>query len=140
MRKSNYIDFDLIKQYHNKYNITPKKIKKLMVLDWDRLKKETWFNRAMSKPCWCHIEGSNHPNSKNKYEDDDEFWIGFYEDGRVDCNFSAYEGMCSYQFEEFYKIQDIECKYDMYVQVNAIKYLNMLLDEGIVYLVDNNKN
>ena len=129
-----YIDYDLIKQYPNKYNLTIKKIKELKVIDWDRLKKKTWFNKAMKKPCWCHLEGSQHPNSKNRYEDDGEFWIGFYEDGRVDCNFSSYEGMCSYVFDKFYNIKELENKFDMHVQVNAIKFLNELLDEKIVAL------
>ena len=40
--------------------------------------------------------------------------------------------MGRYTFDEFYK--DTENKYDLQVQVNAIKYLNMLLDEGILGL------
>ena len=42
---------------------------------------------------------------------------------------------CCYTFDEFYKTNEIENKWDMNVQVNAMRYLNMLLDEGIVELV-----
>ena len=130
--KRQYLDCDLVRQYPNKYKLTPEKIKQLKVLDWDRLKTKTWFNKAMEKPCWCHIEGSQHPNSNGQFFDDDSFWIGFYEDGRVDHHFNCYEDMCRYNFENFYDIKEIENKYDMHVQVNAIKYLNELLDEGIL--------
>ena len=127
-----YMDFELIKQYPNKYNLTPKMIKKLKVLDWERLKKHTWYNEAMKKTgkWWCHLEGCQ---IKGKYDDTDEFWIGFDEkNNRIDCNFSCWEGMGEYTFDEFYK--ETENRYDLQVQVNAIKYLNMLIDEGILAL------
>ena len=75
-------------------------------------------------------------NGGGFYGDDmDEFWIGFnMKNGEVDYWFSSYEGMCGYTFNEFYKADEIENKWDMNVQVNAMRYLNMLLDEGIVEL------
>ena len=42
--------------------------------------------------------------------------------------------MYRYTFDEFYKVNEIETKWDMNVQVNAMRYLNMLLDEEIVEL------
>lgn len=42
------------------------------------------------------------------------------------------EGMGGYNFTEFYK--KTENRYDLQVQVNAIKYLNMLIDEKILGL------
>lgn len=33
-----YLDFELMKKYPNKYNLTPKNMKTVKVLDWDRLK------------------------------------------------------------------------------------------------------
>lgn len=127
-----YMDYDLIKQYPNKYNLTPKSIKKLKILDWERLKKHTWYNEAMNKTgsWWCHLEGCN---LKGKYDDFDEFWIGFNEDdNRIDCRFTTWEGMGSYSFSEFYK--EIEDKFDLHVHVNTIKYINMLIDENILGL------
>jgi hypothetical protein len=126
-----YIDFKLIEEYPNKYNLTPKSIKKLKILDWDRLKKKTWHNNAMlSGNWWCHLEGSN---LKGNYDDEDEFWIGFNEiNNKIDCHFTSYGGMCHYSFNEFYKACDIENKYDMHVQVNAIRWLNEMIDDGIL--------
>ena len=129
MRK--YIDFDLIKKYPNKYNLTPKNIKKLKILDWERLKKKTWYNNAMlSGNWWCHLEGCN---INGKHDDEDEFWIGFNEDNdKIDCHFSSYGGMCDYRFSKFYSSDDIENVYDMNVQVNTIKWLNEMIDEMIL--------
>lgn len=62
------------------------------------------------------------------------FMIGVAEDGNIDCHFTAYEGMCSYNFKEFYNLKDIEDKYDMQIQVNVIKWLNEMIDEGILGL------
>lgn len=131
--KMKYIDFGLTRKVPNKYNLTPKSIKELKVLDWDRLKEKCWHNNAMGgedKPWWCHIEGCN---DGGRYDDEDEFWIGFNEStGEVDCNFSSYGGMCHYCFDEFYNINDIYNKYDMMVQVNALRWLNKMINEGIL--------
>ena len=127
-----YIDFDLIAKYPNKYNLTPQNIKQLKILDWERLKKHTWYNTAMKDTgeWYCHLEGSN---GGGIYEDEDEFWIGFNKDiDEIKCRFYSHEGMYSYNFEEFYDANSIENKWDMNVQVNAIKYLNKLIDEGIL--------
>ena len=129
-----YMDFKLTKQYPNKYNLTPKNIKTLKILDWERLKNHTWRNKAMDGTgrWWCHLEGCQ---LSGKYNDFDEFWIGFNEaNNKIDFHFTCYEGMCGYEFDEFYK--EIENKYDLQVQVNAIKYLNMLIDEGILGVID----
>lgn len=132
MRHSNYIDFDLIKKYPNKYNLTPANIKNLIIVDWERLKKKTWHNEAMKRTgsWWCHLEGCQ---SEGTYDEFSEFWIGFKEeDNTIDCNFSTEEGMCKYVFDTFYKLVDIENIYDMQVQVNAIKWLNEMIDSGIL--------
>lgn len=126
-----YYDYKLIEQFPNKYNLTIKNIKKLKILDWDRLKKLTWHNKAMSKSgsWWCHLEGCNPKGTK--YDDFNEFWIGFREeDNKVDCHFSAYEGMCSYNFDKFYEGTENKC--DLQVQVNAIRFLNQLIDDEIL--------
>lgn len=117
--------------YPNKYNLTVKSIKKLKILDWDRLKKKTWYNKAMlTGNWWCHVEWCN---LLGDYDDEDEFWIGFNEDNdKIDCSFSSYGGMCSYEFEKFYNFNDIENKYDMNVQANTIKWLNQMIDDGIL--------
>lgn len=132
-----YIDYGLTDKYPNKYHLTPKSIKKLRILDWDRLKRKTWHNTAMSdtETWWCHLEGCQPPDSNRQYDDEDEFWIGFNEDnGEINYSFTCYEGMCGYTFKEFYSIKEIDNWHDMCVQVNAIKWLNMMIDDGILGL------
>jgi hypothetical protein len=124
------MDFQLVERYPNKYNLTTSGIKKLKIFDWEKLKEHTWYNNAKNDTgkWWCHLEGCN---LDGKYDDYNEFWIGFNEvDDTIDLHFICWDGMGKYLFEEFYK--DIESKYDLYVQVNAIKFLNMLLDENIL--------
>ena len=128
-----YFDKELAEAVPNKYNLTPKSIKKLVVADWDALKKKTWHNEAMKDTgeWWCHLEGSH--KQGEGYDDSDEFWIGFREnDDKVDCNFSCYEGMCKYLFNTFYDPREIENVWDMRVQVNTLKWLNEMLDAGIL--------
>lgn len=126
-----YINYNLIRMHPNKYNLTVKSIKKLKILDWDRLKKKTWHNKAMlTGNWWCHLEGCN---LLGDYDDEDEFWIGFNEDNdKIDCQFSSNGGMFGYEFEKFYNFNDIENKYDMNVQANTIKWLNQMIDDGIL--------
>lgn len=127
-----YFDFYLMEKYPNKYNFTPKSLKKLKILDWERLKQKTWLNKAMtSGTWWCHLEGCQRENQK--YDEENEFWIGFNENNNeIDYYFTAFGGMCSYNFDKFYDMKFIENKYDMQVQVNAIKWLNMMIEEGIL--------
>lgn len=126
-----YINFKQIEEVPNKYNIKPADINKFKVLDWEKLKKLCWFNNAMKNgKWWCHLEGSN---GGGFYGDEDEFWIGFNEEnGKVKYQFSSGEGMCKYNFPRFYSIGSIENKWDMNVQVNAMRFLNKLLDEKII--------
>lgn len=127
------MDYELIKKIPNKYGLFPKDIKRLRVLDWGKLKEVTWYNTNMlSGSCWCYICGCN--SSSEKYDDFSEFWVGFYEDGRVDYHFSTLGGMCEYAINGFYNIDDIKDRMDIQVQANALRYLNKILDERIVSL------
>lgn len=128
---SKYIDFDLIDKYPNKYNLTPDSIKHLKILDWDKLEKHTWHNPAMKNGEWfCHIEGCN---IDGDYNDFSEFWIGFNKNNdTISYYFSTCDGMCNYKFGKFYDIDYIENKRDLNVQVNAIRFLNKLIDDGIL--------
>jgi len=132
-----YIDYGLTDKYPNKYHLTPSMIKKLRILDWEKLKKLTWHNEAMTRKgsWWCHLEGCQPPDSNRQYDDEDEFWIGFNEDdNKIDYSFVCFGGMCGYYLKEFYSVEEIANQYDMHVQVNAIKWLNMMIDEGILGL------
>lgn len=134
MGNNRYIDYELIKKYPNKYNLTPKKIDKLKVLDWDQLKTKTWLNGALSPDeVWCHLEGTGFGIYGDYIND---FWIGFYRDGRIRHCFSCWEGMCHYNFDNFYDINEIENKDDMEIQAKAIKWLNEMIDLGILGVED----
>lgn len=110
----------------NKYNLVPNDINNLKVLDWDRLKEYTWNNKAINPSCWCHTEVSE--------GEVDEFWIGFYSPSKIEYYFSSCEGMCGYEFDEFYSNESIENKYDLEIQSKCLQYLNTLLDNKVVSL------
>ncbi len=130
-----HLNRELIEKYPNKYNLTVKKIRHLKILDWERLKDEnvTWRNDAMNNgPWYCHLEGSN---IGGKYNDADEFWIGFREsDNKIRCHFTSYGGMCDYKFNAFYYPGNIKNKFDMNVHANTIRWLNKMIDEGVLGL------
>ena len=42
------------------------------------------------------------------------------------------EGMCGYKFLNFYQKEEIENEYDMYLQVNIIRWFNHMIDEGMI--------
>lgn len=127
-----YIDFNLIKKYPNKYNLTPSNIEKLKILNWEELKKYLRHKIVLKDGVWWeHFEGCNFDN--DKYDDYSQFRIVFNEkSNKIICGFTTYFGCKDYIFNEFYKIKDIEQERDLYVQINTIKYLNMLLDKGIL--------
>lgn len=135
-----YLDYGLMKKYPNKYNLTPKNIKTIKVLDWDRLKEHTSdYTKGHNQFC-CHLEGCE--KEGQPFNNKNQFWIGFFVDGEVVCYFTTlFTNFCKnnyfsysdyYKFEKFYSIKGIENPYNMQVQVNAIKYLNMLIDKKII--------
>lgn len=135
MGNKKYIDYKLIEQNPNKYNLTPKSIKKLKILDWDGLKEKTWYNSAKKDTgeWYCYLVGVG----RGYYGDSmSDFWIGFNKkNDKIDCYFSCNEGMCSYKFDKFYDVNEIEDKYDMEIQVEAIKWLNQMIDNEILGVV-----
>jgi len=131
------MDKTLFDTVPNKYNLTMKDIRHLKILDWDRLKKACWKNDAMKRTgsWWCHLEGCQ--LAGKPYNDEDEFWIGFREeDNTVRCHFSSYGGMCGYNFNKFYSPRSVQNDFDIRVQVNTIRWLNMMIDEKILGLND----
>lgn len=136
---NSYLDFDLMKKYPNKYNLTPKNISTIKVLDWDRLKEHTSDYTKKYQFC-SHLEGCE--KEGQPFNNKNLFWIGFFVNGEVDCDFTTlFTDSCKYSsfsyrdyynFEKFYSIKSIENPYNMQVQANAIKYLNMLIDEKII--------
>ena len=103
-----YIDFNLIKKYPNKYNLTPSNIEKLKILNWEELKKYLRHKIVLKDGVWWeHFEGCNFDN--DKYDDYSQFRIAFNEkSNKIICGFTTYFGCKDYIFNEFYKIKDIE--------------------------------
>lgn len=125
---------DNIKKYPNKYKLTPSMIRKLTILDWDRLKKKTWKNNAMLSGSWyCHTEGCGGKGVGKEYSDEYLFWIGFNEENnKIRISFTSYDGMCGYNIKKFYQVADISNFYALNMQVNTIRWLTMMIDEGIL--------
>lgn len=127
-------DLTLMDTYPNKYNLTIDSIKQLKVLDWEALKKCTYANEAMTDGTWfCKLILCGGPGVRQCDNDEDDFWIGFREeDNKVDCHFTSFGGMCGYIFDKFYDLNEIENKFDFYVQINTIKWLNEMIDKGVL--------
>ena len=90
-----YIDFNLIKKYPNKYNLTPSNIEKLKILNWEELKKYLRHKIVLKDGVWWeHFEGCNFDN--DKYDDYSQFRIAFNEkSNKIICGFTTYFG-CIY--------------------------------------------
>ena len=117
----------------NKYNLKPSDIRKMVVIDRQRLQEPAfWRNNVIH--AWCLTGGAG----KGLYDSMNEYWIGFYDEnapayaGKTRFSVFAYEGMCSYKFNTFYKPSDIENLADLEIQEKLLDRMNWLLDEGIV--------
>lgn len=117
----------------NKYHLKPSDIRKMVVIDRDRLRKNPfWRNNVIH--AWCLTGGAG----EGLYDSMNDYWIGFYDEdapayaGKTRFSVSTYEGMCSYKFNTFYKPSDIDNLADLEIQEKLLDRMNWLLDEGIV--------
>lgn len=117
----------------NKYNLKPSDIRKMVVIDRERLQENPfWRNNVIH--AWC-LTGSA---GEGLYDSMNDYWIGFYDEdapayaGKTRFSVSTYEGMCSYEFNTFYRPSDIEILADLEIQEKLLDRVNWLLDEGIV--------
>lgn len=107
----------------NKYNLTISKIKSLKIGDTSKICSPLfWRNNVVN--AWCISFGTH----------EDSFWIGFYDNGSFEFNFTSYEGMTSYEFEEFYNREEIEIVDDFIIQEKFLETINHLIDEKILIL------
>ena len=121
----------------NKYNLTMKDCRHLAVKDRSKICEPLfWRNDVIN--AWC-VYGSTAKNAKEaEYGSYDEFWLGVYDKDaksyadKIRVKFSAYGGMCHYNFNKFYDYTKIEHEIDLEVQEMFLEKINMLLDEGIV--------
>ena len=114
----------------NKYHLTVEDIKHLKILDRTKITSPLfWRNDAIS--AWCISR------SVESDFDSDSFWIGVYDDnakvyaGKVRVSFDSYDGMCGYNFNKFYNLDDIDNWMDYKIQEEALDAINQLIDDGI---------
>lgn len=113
----------------NKYNLTPASIKSLKIGDTSKICAPLFWRNDIIK-AWCI--GYDTEAATSNYMSPDTFWIGFYDDNKFDFFFTAYAGMFSYEFEGFYKLEEIESLDDFIVQEKFLETINHLIDEGIL--------
>lgn len=118
----------------NKYNIKPKDIQKAIIFDYEKLTQPPfWRNNVVG--AWCLSDGSGKGYYGNHM---DSYWIGFYDEdaksyaGKIRLSCTAYEGMCSYNFKEFFDYREIENEVDLELQEKLLDRINWLIDKGIV--------
>lgn len=121
----------------NKYKIKPKDIERAIVIDKKRLEKEPfWRNEGVQAYC---LSDSTIKNSKDSnFGTYNSYWIGFYDQdakthaGKIKLSCTAYGGMCSYNFKEFFNPNEIECDIDLEIQEKLLKRINWLIEEKII--------
>lgn len=117
----------------NKYDLTISKIQNLKIRDWDRLKAYT--SRDLSfLPSFRNYRSYEDGCQLDNHQPTDmfvQFKISFCKnESKIIVKFWKANGRQKWQFENFYecelKSEEINC------QNNAIRYLNHLIDEGIL--------
>lgn len=114
----------------NKYNLTVKDIENFVLADKEKLKTRCWRNNVVN--AWCYSKGVG----KGYWGGSDyDIWIGFYDKPYnkklIKVNCSCMEGMCSYKFNKFYQLEDIENILDLQCQEAVLEFANWLLDEKV---------
>ena len=113
----------------NKYNLTIKDIAKLKIGDKSKIGPPIfWRNNIVN--AWC-ISFDSECITKNSLSPS-SYWLGIYDDFTFEFYFLAYGDMCSYNFKEFYKPEDIESLDDLLVQEKFLDRINYFIDEGIL--------
>lgn len=120
----------------NKYNLTISKIKKLKV-NKDLIKEGSfgfWRNSVVN--AWC-ISGTTIKNtSDNMYGTYNSYWLGIYDDGKIKIHCDCHGGMCDYNFNSFFREQDIENDIDLEIQEQLLCKVNQLIDNGVLIMCE----
>lgn len=126
----------------NKYGLTVNRIEnEIKVVDWDRLKAYTYadgmfppVNRWRSYECGCEDISKIYEPSPDLFV---QGKISFgkatrFREQEVKCRFWQENGRIGWKFEKFYEggLRDAE----MQCQSNMLRFLNLMLDEGIITL------
>lgn len=120
----------------NKYNLTIKDIRKLKIGDRNKICEPLFWRNSIIN-AWCIIDTAGTYYDK-KNGTDNEYWIGIYDEdaesyaGKFRFYFSAYGGMCKYEFNKFFQEKDIESPLDLEIQEKFLLKINELVDLGIL--------
>ena len=115
----------------NKYNLKPKDIEKAIILNHERLKKHPFW-RIDGIQAWCLLDNTAKTSGDYEFLTYNEYWIGFYDDGKIVLSCSAHGGMCHYDFDTFFDDEDIEHEMDLEIQEKLLSVMNWLIDEKII--------
>lgn len=117
------------------------KIRKLKIGNRDLIGSPLfWRNDVVS--AWCISKAIGN----SKFCDENEYWIEVYDidapayAGKVRFSFSTYGGMCGYNFNNFFRPQDIDNEKDLAIQEAFLEKINELIDKGILVMEDKNED
>lgn len=118
----------------NKYNLKPADIEKAIILKPERLKEAPfWRNNIVN--AWCLSDNTAKTSADLNFGTYNEYWIGFFDDGKIKLSRSSFGGMCTYNFDEFFNAEDIENEIDLEIQEKLLFIVNWLLDENIITIL-----
>lgn len=119
----------------NIYGLTIPIIRQLRV-DRSKITGEPfWRNNVIN--AWCLSGSTAKCAADDEFCATDEYWLGVYDEdakfyaGKIRVNFSAYGGICSYVFKEFYNPKDIENELDLRIQEQFLRVMNDLIERGV---------
>ena len=124
----------------NKYNLTVAKLKELKCNRNKITTEHFWRNNVIN--AWCISANTCKTRADDEFGTYNEYWVGVYDEdaksyaGKIRVTFSAYGGMCHYNFRNFFDAKEIENDLDLRIQEMFIEKMNQLLDEGVFYFGD----
>ena len=117
----------------NVYEIKPSDVEKATILNKERLKDYPfWRNQILRAYCLSEKIGTNEDKRNGNFN---TYWIGFYDNGKVDLSCTRCGDMVAYSFSEFFNTKDIKSENDLYLQVKLLKKINWLIENNIISLV-----
>lgn len=119
----------------NKYNLTMKDVNNLVSFDRSKITSPL-FTRNRLTNTWDITGSTTKKNSDVTSLACNEFLIRVDYDGSIRVMCSTYGGMANYNFNEFFKENEIENELDLEIQEKLLETINMLLDEGILFRGD----
>jgi hypothetical protein len=115
----------------NKYGLKFSDIKRFKIVNAAALRLPPFWRNNIIK-AWCLSGTAATSNEDEMWGDPMEYWIGFYDSGKIQCDISSSSCMVGEQFERFFNPRDLDTPQDVLLEERLLKRLNWLLDSGIV--------